>query len=99
MPIEVQMISAVWCKRCQTLKPDVERLCGLAEATFTYVDYDHLEEDDEVKKAVTALPTIRMRTSDNGAWTPYTPDDLETWKVVIAAAAASLACQTNDTDF
>jgi thiol-disulfide isomerase/thioredoxin len=97
MPIEVQMLSAVWCKRCQTLKPDVERLCSLAGATFTYVDYDDLEEDDEVKKAVTALPTIRMRTGDNGAWTSYTPADLDTWKVVIAAA--SLACQTNDTDF
>lgn len=95
MPTEVQMISAVWCKRCQTLKPDVVRLCGLASATFTYVDYDELEEDDEIKKAVTALPTVRMRLSSDAPWTTYTPAELDAWKEIITAAAVA----GGDTDF
>lgn len=85
MPVEVQLISAAWCKRCQVIKPDVERLCTIAEAIFSYIDYDALDESDPVKQAVTALPTIRMRTEIKGEWALYTPTELEAWKTAITA--------------
>ena len=94
--VEVQMISAIWCKRCQVMKPDVERLCTATEATFTYVDFDDLEEDDPIKKLVTALPTIRMRPSPTAEWTSYTPAEIDAWKTAITSA---VAIGVHDTDF
>jgi hypothetical protein len=91
---EVQIISATWCKRCHAIKPEVAALCVTAGATLTVVDYDELEDDDPVKKSVTALPTIRMRSE--GDWVSYTPADLDKWKTDVAALAAA---PSNDTDF
>lgn len=83
--LEVRLISAAWCKRCAVIKPDVEALCKTAGATFMIIDFDELEEDDPVKRAVTALPTILM---DNKA---YTPAELDTWRSAITAAAVANA--------
>ena len=92
--IEVKLISAIWCKRCATIKPEVEALCKMAGVKFTVVDYDDLEEDDPVKRAVTALPTILM---DSKA---YTPAELDAWRSAIATAAvAGAAATSGDTDF
>jgi thiol-disulfide isomerase/thioredoxin len=91
--IEVQLISASWCKRCAVIKPEVEALCKTAGAKFTVVDFDELEEDDPVKCAVTALPTILM----NGK--TYTPAELDAWREAIAAAAVAGAVGVGDDDF
>jgi thiol-disulfide isomerase/thioredoxin len=87
MSIEVVLVSASWCARCKIIKPDVEALCKTAGATFTIVDYDELEEDDPVKQAVKALPTIRMRAG-HGSWTTYVPAEIDTWKNAMISAAA-----------
>jgi thiol-disulfide isomerase/thioredoxin len=84
MPVEVQIISAPWCKRCQTIKPEVAALCTLSGATLTYVEYEEMEEDE--KATITSLPTIRMR--DRGEpWSVYTATTLEEWKAAITKTA------------
>ena len=83
--LEVRLISAAWCKRCAVIKPDVEALCKTAGAIFTIVDFDELEEDDPVKRAVTALPTILMGNK------AYTPSELDAWRSAITAAAVATA--------
>ena len=92
MSLEVQLVSAVWCKRCAVIKPDVTALCKTAGATLTIVDFDELEEDDPVKRAVTALPTILM----NGK--AYTPAEFDAWRSAITAAAVASAVG-GDEDF
>lgn len=87
--IEVQLISATWCKRCAVIKPEVEALCKTAGAKFTVLDYDELEDDDPVKRAVTALPTILMGGK------AYTPAELDAWREAITAAAVGVG----DDDF
>lgn len=93
MQIEVQIISASWCKRCLTIKPEVARYCQLNGATLTVVDYEELDEKE--KEVVKSLPTIRMRivTSYSIDWSVYTTDTLETWKTDIVKLAPA------DTDF
>jgi hypothetical protein len=90
MSLEVQLISAVWCKRCAVIKPDVEALCKTAGATLTIVDFDELEEDNPVKRTVTALPTILM----NGK--AYTPAELDAWQSAITAAVVASAVGSTD---
>jgi thiol-disulfide isomerase/thioredoxin len=92
MPTEVQLVSAAWCKRCSVIKPEVEALCKTAGAKFVVLDFDDLEEDDPVKRAVTALPTILM---DGKA---YTPAELDAWRAAITAAALAIGV-SGDTDF
>lgn len=97
MPIEVQMISASWCKRCAVIKPGVEQACKNAGATFTYVDFDELEEDSTIKQQVKALPSLIIDGKI------YKPADSEEWREVLAAAAVATAIGVagsgEDTDF
>jgi hypothetical protein len=93
--IEVQMVSAPWCGRCQTLKPDIVNTATAAAATFTYLDYDELDDTDEAKMAVTALPMVRMRIN-GGPWKNYKPADIDKWRDDILAA---VPLSTTNTDF
>lgn len=87
-PIEVELISAAWCGRCKTIKPEVAAACAVAGARFAVVDYDELDDCDPVKNSVTALPMIRMRHC-GGPWEAYTPAELTAWKEAMMAAAAA----------
>lgn len=99
MPVEVQIISAVWCKRCLTIKPEVEALCAMAGATLTKLDMDQLEEDgDPLFGEVKSLPTIRMKKSAEEPWVTYTAATLDEWKAAIVASA-SVMPNAEDTDF
>ena len=89
--VEVQIISAPWCKRCHIVKPEVAKFCGMNGASFTEVDYEEMEEVQ--KDAVKSLPTIRMRNSPSSPWSTYTTDTLETWKTDIVKLSPI------DTDF
>jgi thiol-disulfide isomerase/thioredoxin len=91
MQIEVQIISAPWCKRCLTIKPEVVRYCQLNGASLAVMDYEELEEKE--KEIVKSLPTIRMRRSTSTDWSVYTADTLETWKTDIVKLTPA------DTDF
>ena len=91
---DVQIISAPWCKRCHTIKPEVEKHCVMTGASFTVVDYEEMEEAD--KSLVKSLPTIRMRVAPTLEWTTYTADTLETFK---AALTQTALVSTTDTDF
>jgi thiol-disulfide isomerase/thioredoxin len=82
--IYVQMISAPWCKRCHLMKPDIECTAAAAAAEFTYLNFDDLADDDEVKLAVKALPTVRMRV-DSGEWKAYPAGKIDEWKEAILA--------------
>lgn len=94
MPIEVQLISAPWCKRCQVIKPGVEQACKNAGAKLTIIDYDDLEEDSILKQQVKALPSLIIDSKI------YKPADSEEWREVLAAAAVATAIGTiDDTDF
>jgi len=91
--MNVQIVSAPWCKRCQTVKPSVAEYCKLSGATLTYVEYDEMEEDEKVK--ITALPTIRMRLKPDDGWTSYTADTISAWQQAIMRIAVA----TSGTDF
>lgn len=95
MPAAVEIISAPWCKRCHTVKPEVAAVCALIGATLEYVEYDDLDEDKQA--AVTSLPTIRMRVSPEVGWTVWTANTLNDWKA--AAMATATVAPTGDEDF
>jgi len=90
--VEVQFISAKWCKKCVELKPDAIQLCSIAGITMTIIDFDELDEIDEldeldefneIKHTIKTLPTIRMKTStDSGSsvWKQYTAHEFDMWK-------------------
>jgi thiol-disulfide isomerase/thioredoxin len=88
--IEVQIISAPWCKRCHIVKPEVAKFCGMNGVVLTEVDYEEMEEAE--KETVKSLPTIRMRVSPS-PWSAYTADTLEAWKTDIVKLSPV------DTDF
>ncbi len=96
MTVTVEIISAPWCKRCHTIKPEVAAVCAVAGAQLIYVEYDDLSEADQT--CVTSLPTIRMRigTEENG-WSIWTANTLEAWKTAIMATVS--AAPSSDTDF
>ncbi len=96
MTTEVVLVSAVWCKRCSELKPDVRRLCEVAGVKFSILDYDDLEDDDPVKTSVKALPTIRMRVADTTEWLTFRPTEIEEWKTALTALPLAV---TGDEDF
>jgi thiol-disulfide isomerase/thioredoxin len=83
---EVQLISAAWCKRCHAIRPEVVKVCTIAGALLTYIDFDDLEEEDPLKKSVVSLPTIRMRTGTS-PWATWTAATYEDWKSAVVAAA------------
>jgi len=95
MPATVEIISAPWCKRCHTVKPDVAATCAVVGAALVYVEYDDLDEADQA--AVTSLPTIRMRVSPDAGWTIWTANNLDAWKA--AAMATASVAPTGDEDF
>jgi hypothetical protein len=82
---EVQIISAPWCKRCHTIKPEILSACALSGLILTAIDYDEMEETE--KTDIKSLPTIRMRSSAEAAWDSYTADTLAACKIAIAHAA------------
>jgi len=89
--VNVQIISAPWCKRCHIIKPEDARHCTRTGAELATIDY---EEMDEVEKnTVKSLPTIRMRVASTDSWSTYTADTLETWKTDLVKLAPV------DTDF
>jgi hypothetical protein len=98
MPTEVQIISAAWCKRCHEIKPSVADLCVFAGAKLTVIDYDSLEDEDELKKTVKALPTVRMRSSTEKGWVAYIPAELEKWKADVTALAVAAERNGNESD-
>ena len=89
--IEVQIISAAWCKRCHTVKPEVAKFCSMTGATFAVVDYEEMDASDQEK--IKSLPTIRMRAAATNEWATYTADTLEAWKTALIKLAPT------DTDF
>jgi thiol-disulfide isomerase/thioredoxin len=96
MPPVVKLISASWCKRCHELKPDIERICALAGLPLLTVDFDELEEDDELKLAVVALPTLLLRKNKDSVWQAYTPSMFEAWRADVVAAALEFTDVTTD---
>ena len=56
----------------------------MAQASFVYLNFDELEDDDEAKLAVKALPTVRMRV-DGGEWKAYPAGEVPAWKEAILA--------------
>jgi hypothetical protein len=94
--MEVQLISATWCKRCQELKPSVIATCATIGATFRIVDYDELEEDDPLKESVKALPSLLFRRIAGGDWQMYGASAFETWKQDATAAAVATALVSDD---
>lgn len=86
MTIEVQIISASWCKRCGIIKPDVAQYCALNGAALTVVDYEE-ELDEKEKEGIKSLPTIRMKRISETVWMIYTADTIEAWKTDIVKLA------------
>ena len=45
--MEVQFISASWCKKCVELKPEANQLCSIAGIIMKIIDFDEMDECDE----------------------------------------------------
>jgi thiol-disulfide isomerase/thioredoxin len=89
---EVQLITAIWCGRCKTIKPEVEAICKMNGATYTVVDMATLEEEEAA--TIKSLPTIRVRAKvaatgaakeEDRLWTVYTANTLEAFKQDLTA--------------
>ena len=91
---EVQLITAPWCGRCKTVKPEVEAICKMSGATYTVVDMETLEEEEAA--TIKSLPTIRVRpaaapasasasASADRPWTVYTATTLDAFKQDLTA--------------
>lgn len=100
MTEEVQFISAVWCKRCVTIKPEVQLICSMNNITCSVVDFDEdLDENDALKAEITSLPTILYREAGANKWVTFTANTLELWKAKMAAKSAKDAIPRADLDF
>ena len=94
---EVQLITATWCGRCKTIKPEVESICKMSGAIYTVVDMEPMEEDEAA--TIKSLPTIRVRAAApaaaaGGPWTVYTAATLDAFKQDLTVR--SLAHPTNE---
>jgi len=86
---EVQLITATWCKTCNTIdKTEMARVASSAYASLTILDYDaDLDEVDQM--SITSLPTIRMRPVDSTEWVTFTSLDISAaeayteWKITL----------------
>lgn len=76
--IEVQIISAPWCKRCDTVKPEVARHVAVAGTRLVTINMEDMEEAEQA--TITSLPTVRMRLTPTAGWMIYTAHTLEDWK-------------------
>ncbi len=93
--VEVEIISAEWCKRCHEIKPEVAKVCVLIGAKMTVVDYDDLDDGDELKNSITSLPTVRMRAGPTEPWKVYVAATFDMWRT----DAMSLGVFTTSEDF
>jgi len=81
---EVQLITATWCGRCKTIKPEVEAICKMNGATFTIIDLESLDEEEAAM--IKSLPTIRVRAAGSSdLWTVYTTATLDAFKQDLTA--------------
>jgi thiol-disulfide isomerase/thioredoxin len=94
--MEVQLISATWCKRCQTIKPEVISLSSITGATLTILDYDEMEETDPIKEAIKSLPTIRLKINEQSEWRIYTAATITEFKADIIGSISAI---NGSTDF
>jgi len=89
---KVEFISAPWCGRCKTIKPEVVTLCQAVGVPLTYVDLDDLEEAD--KETIKSLPTLRTYRKDGIEI--HTAATFEAWKALLQKA---VVVPTTGTDF
>ena len=85
--MEVQFVSASWCKACIKIKPDFIAHCKILGIEPTWVDYDGLEDGD-FKESIKGLPTIMFRLGE-APWTHYVASQFEAWKEASAAAVST----------
>ena len=76
--IEVQIISAPWCRRCDRIKPEVASHVAVAGARLVNIHMEDLEEAEQA--SITSLPTVRMRPTPTAGWMIYTAHTLHHWK-------------------
>ena len=94
MPSEVRMITATWCKRCHTMKPDVISACKLAGANLSFIDFDELEEEDPLK-GVKSLPTLQIMV--DGEWKSFGATEYSAWGEVLMSQV--VLTPSNNEDF
>lgn len=83
--MELQIISATWCKRCDEIKPKATAVAGLASTTLKVVDYD-AELTEEERGEITKLPTLRFRASATDSWRTFLPTEFDAWKRTVLEA-------------
>jgi len=72
---EVQLITARWCGRCKTVKPEVEAICRINQLNCTVVKYETMSEAEQ--DTIRYIPTIRVRQTPDQEWTLYTVATLD----------------------
>lgn len=92
--IEVQIISAPWCRRCDRIKPEVAEHVGMTGARLVNIQMEDLEETEQ--STITSLPTIRMRTSPTAGWMIYTAHTIDHWKEDLTNLTLKNAVATTD---
>jgi hypothetical protein len=94
MTVEVKIVSAPWCKRCQIIKPEIQTHCAFQGVEPVWVNVDELEDSDEIKGLVASLPTLLVRTGSE-AWQVFTFATFDAWKTAVSKNAAGM----RDLDF
>ena len=89
---KVELISAPWCARCKTIKPEVVTLCQAAGVPLTFVELDDMEEAD--MDTIKSLPTLRTYTATGVLI--HTATTLEDWKALLQK---QVTITTTGTDF
>jgi hypothetical protein len=84
MPSEVRMITATWCKRCHTIKPDVVEACRFAGANLVFIDFDEIEEDNPLK-GVKSLPTMQILIDKE--WKSFSANEYSDWNALLMSQA------------
>jgi len=87
MTTQVEFISAPWCARCKVLRPVVEETCRIAGATFSYVNFDELDDDGELKLAIKSLPSMRTRLASQQEWIIWPASEIDSWRFAVLGAA------------
>ena len=81
MSLQVRYFSAAWCKRCVTLKPDFIEHCKILGVEPEWIDFDSLDDDSEMKRAIEALPTMMVRAEVTAPWEMYTASTFNDFKI------------------
>jgi thiol-disulfide isomerase/thioredoxin len=90
--LEIQFVSAPWCKSCDKIKPEFIAHCKIIGTEPIFINYDTMDEDFQA--TIKSLPTIKVRNDTDEEWTYFTALTFDAWKTFVINIA--LTKKTDD---